>query len=510
MKPFDIPSMHPSRTRGAATSAEERNPFLIRVGKVIPGDKDGQTEEYVSSVWVWRMDALSTLLSIGAFITACVFAFGKNHKGITRFDDHIKLWRESVYVVSSDLAVADHRNDLASALQSSVQGMESALVDFCPNGNVKLFNETRIWDDKTYSGTAVIHPYGSFSPWGVLLWIFFVSVVFQGSRLGELRVNGVTFRVPSKWLWNVVYDCDKVTYDARKPDFWRWLEYALTSPFQILLVATSVFIQERGHLMALMGLQGALVLLGFLNEKRIDKFYKKALKREMVRSNGPQHTDTRVPWSRPKITKIVVSTLLSWCFFTIIWYTIIHRFQEQVDNLDKCHYVAKMPREVRFIVWTQCLLFGLFGLAQLVQVFYTTLYKDRKVLQSSQLQDMPTPGADFWFYNVVLFSAGIGIVYELVMLMGGERSWWFLLGWLVLLFGALWVRLKTPADTDTFFSFLSSTYQGDTYHVTTIKTLRQKRWDTMAFRYSFLSVTAKTLLEYGFIALVLVREDMTP
>ena len=47
-------------------------------------------------------------------------------------------------------------------------------------------------------------------------------------------------------------------------------------------------------------------------------------------------------------------------------------------------------------------------------------------------------------------------------------------------------------------------------HVKTIKTLRQKRWDTVAFRYSFLSVTAKTLLEYGFIALVLAREEMTP
>ena len=35
-------------------------------------------------------------------------------------------------------------------------------------------------------------------------------------------------------------------------------------------------------------------------------------------------------------------------------------------------------------------------------------------------------------------------------------------------------------------------------------------WGTMSMVYSVLSVTAKTLLEFGFIALVLARERMIP
>ena len=51
-----------------------------------------------------------------------------------------------------------------------------------------------------------------------------------------------TIYKPGGFLNRVVKDR---TYRADKPEFWRWVEYALTAPLQILLIAYSVFIGDR-------------------------------------------------------------------------------------------------------------------------------------------------------------------------------------------------------------------------------------------------------------------------
>lgn len=475
MRPPDIPAIHPSRTRGrgsiVSTGSDERNPFLVKTGPVIPAIKAlGQEEQYKASKLIWWMDATSAVLSFICFGAAIYMGDRKSEKtGKNGFDTHVDLWRESVYVVHTDLAKSDPRNDLALAVQTSVSALESALVDFCPNGAHTLYNSTRFWNEKQYSGTAVIHPYGSFSPWAVLMWIFAVSFVFQG------------FRAWSNWRY-VSRKPDFWKYDSRKPDFWRWLEYALTAPFQILLIATSVFIQERGHVMSLMGLQGALVMMGFLNEKRIDKFYKRSLKR-INEVSDDQTIHWPITWSVAKRGKIGLTMLLSWSFFAIIWYTIIHRFQEQVSNLDDCHYVSEMPKEVRFIVWSQCLLFGLFGVVQSVQVFWT-LWKDEEVLKSGDFAK--ARNMDKAWYGVFLMASIVCFITGFIV----KNT--FLI--VVPVFSALWAIYGLNTEIVS---------------ANTIATLRQQRWDDVAFRYSFLSVTAKTTLEVGFILLVVAREKMT-
>ena len=103
-----------------------------------------------------------------------------------------------------------------------------------------------------YVGSAIIEPAawpGTVRPWYLLIWIFLVSIVFQGSR--ALNNDKDRRRIER--------------YDPLKPDYWRWVEYALTSPFQVFLIATSVMIGERSQLLSLMGLQGALVMIGFAN-----------------------------------------------------------------------------------------------------------------------------------------------------------------------------------------------------------------------------------------------------
>lgn len=412
--------------------------------------------EVVKSPWLARLDGVSAFISFVAFWVALGFGLSENgSKGIRRFDDNTPIWRENVLVVNSDLNVSDRRNKKAEVLLDSFKGVNSALDGFC-NGTRELYNETRVWDNKTYTGTAVIVPAGSYSPWAVLMWIFFVSCVFQGARVVK-----------------------RVKYDPLKPDFWRWVEYALTSPFQILLIAGSVFIHERIQIMNLMGLQAAMVLIGYLNERFIDKFYKRARKKTMDPSGAKVVTFTRIMW-----LKLLLMLVLSWGFFVIIWYSIIQRFEEQKANLTDCEYVTKMPKEVNFIVWSQAGLFALFGAAQTVQALYTLGVKDRKYLTYLNPQVRK---------RIAMDRIAVGVLFVIFLVWAMARGWGqgvllaviACVGYMVYSFWAKDDKIDNAAE------------------------LRRKRWDDMALRYSLLSITAKTVLEVGFILLVRVREDMT-
>ena len=478
--------LDPKRTRSNHTSEArrgERKPLLKLdwrekglVGRPDCLDpyafsKGSDKFDYKASDRIKLLDYLSCFLSIIAFVLA--LWYGNSHPF------SIELWDENV-LVSPNTTMAVYQNLNASVNSTEVELRSAQLITglelrsqsvegFCYEKR-SVYNIKRQWNNTVYVGSAIIEPAawpGTVRPWYLLIWIFLVSIVFQGKRaLNNEDSKPIVER-----------------YNPLKPDYWRWVEYALTSPFQVFLIATSVMIGERSQLLSLMGLQGALVMIGFANEKRIDKFYKRSLKRLNLIPGASIDRGDPVTWSQAKRGKIRLTMLLSWSFFAIIWYTIIHRFQEQVMNLDDCHYVAEMPKEVRFIVWSQCLLFGLFGLVQSVQVFWT-LWKDEKVLKSGSFEKARN-GDNEW-YGVFLLASIVcfitGIVVDNLFLS------------VVPVFSAIWA--------------VHGLYTKRT-EVTTIATLRQRRWDDVAFRYSFLSVTAKTTLEVGFILLVIARERMT-
>ena len=168
----------------------------------------------------------------------------------------------------------------------------------------------RVWNKQNYTGTAVIEKAGNnnagaitqIMPWLVLTFIFAFSTCFQCTRLrvteedvDESDSNTEWIRTRQKYRkegyilnegWKLFHLGDvfkfindqSYDYDPRKKDFWRWLEYALTSPLQITLIAMFIFVLDRSTIMNLWGLQGALVLLGALNEYYIDKVWKAIIK----------------------------------------------------------------------------------------------------------------------------------------------------------------------------------------------------------------------------------------
>ena len=497
--------LDPKRTRSNHTSEArrgERKPLLKldwrEKGLVGRPDcvedqsfsKGSEKFEYKKSDRIKWLDYFSCFLSIIAFVLA--LWYGNSHPF------SIELWDENVLVSPnttsmlyqgfnattdsmdfdlenlnrlmsigsnlSDLAYGSEIDLLSAQLMIGLQARSQSVEGFCYEKR-SVYNIKRQWNNTVYVGSAIIEPAawpGTVRPWYLLIWIFLVSIVFQGKRA----------------LNNEDSKPSVERYNPLKPDYWRWVEYALTSPFQVFLIGTSVMIGERSQLLSLMGLQGALVMLGFANEKRIDKFYKRAIKilgdTRTKSTEDPYSQDNRF---RPqnKVIKLVVLMVMSWLFFALIWFIILSRFGRQARNLDDCAFADKMPWAVWFIVTGQLTLFAAFGLVQTWQVW--RVFRDLGV------------------YYQLFTDAGICIVFN-------ETKKKF---------------MKFKSDT-AMDDYIQNQPEGKKDELQKINTSEEKKalsirkrkesWNAVALWYSLLSVLAKSLLEFGFIFLVTAQEDM--
>lgn len=495
MRAFDVPAMQPSRTRGRPVDTRlqpQRNPYMVRFET---GGADDQTRLITDATQahvekfdfkaarldrqkpatIWCCDCISAWISF--FVLIIGFGLSVSGRTVKLQDLKFELWDQNV-LVSNDVAFNHSFNNWTHGVQ-----------EFCPKNEKRHVYEIKAyWNESNYRGTAIIeaasmdgafgYAFAWFMPWIVLFIIFIFSICFQCGRLHVDDADKIDNNTPEWWtngtwsytssycgnywqspfflfywilfilsipggLFGMIFEkiqsgqskCEKLyqpggvlnwyvkdrTYRADKPEFWRWVEYALTAPLQILLIAYSVFIGDRATLFNLMGLQGAMVLVGYINEKHIDKIWKRAINQ---RTTGPY---LRWGYEWYKLTLLMT---FSWLFFLAIWWTILTRFARQVDNQSDCQFIDKMPAAVNFILWTQSLLFASFGIVQTLQV-------------------------DHMRQNINRFSK----------------------------------------DDD-------STTASD------IENIRANSWHTVTLWYSILSVTAKTILEGGFIALVWAQGDM--
>lgn len=213
-----------------------------------------------------------------------------------------------------------------------------------------------------------------------------------------------------------------IRYRGNGPDFGRWVEYAITSPLQIVIIACSVWTRDRGSLYALFAAQANLMICGAMIETGLQKMYKCQAK--IARLQGAMHgmdasstvanasesdddEDARaltlaqhVVARQNKRLRAVYMTLgvlgIAWASFVLIWYVVITQFQRQNTNAGACDACAAfraddcptkkpldtcelsggvcrgrndIPPAVVWIVATQCVFFGLFGVVQSLQLY---------------------------------------------------------------------------------------------------------------------------------------------
>lgn len=185
-------------------------------------------------------------------------------------------------------------------------------------------------------------------------------------------------------------------YNPKGPDFGRWVEYAITSPLQIVIVTCSVWARDRAVLFALAMTQANMMLIGYIIECCLKKIYRYNIVQETQDANS-QTVPRKAPRSEAKHTntqyRLLFALVMAWTTFGVIWYVIIQQFNRQNTNAGKCddcdstpvaacpsdHCQVKdaacqgrndIPPAVVFIVASQCVLFASFGLVQTWQIFF--------------------------------------------------------------------------------------------------------------------------------------------
>ena len=211
--------------------------------------------------------------------------------------------------------------------------------------------------------------------WFILFIVFFTSCLYQ--------------------LWFYYCTLKKAPHYFQRPCFARWMEYALTSPLQILLIASSVMIRDVYTVMLLVAAQLVCVLLGFAVEcamamhkadaENIPVYtavpqtpvaFKKPDKDESpdTEAGGPTNPHTDTPAEAPKNQQDIPYTRLWFvCFLTsfilhaVVWYILT----DQLSNVEletTCYDGSRdwvIP--LKTTIYGQLSLFTLFALVPLIQ-----------------------------------------------------------------------------------------------------------------------------------------------
>lgn len=174
-------------------------------------------------------------------------------------------------------------------------------------------------------------------------------------------------------------------YRPDGPDFARWVEYALTSPLQIIIVAGSVWIRDRNTLYALGLAQANMIMNGYIIEVVLKGMYKFNIRPVKPTDGKKDASDRKRRW------QALFVLAFAWVAFAGIWYAIISQFQRQTSIAGKCDLCKtrssaactmdyceragstcqgrnEIPDIVPYIVGSQCFLFALFGVVQSVQL----------------------------------------------------------------------------------------------------------------------------------------------
>ena len=181
----------------------------------------------------------------------------------------------------------------------------------------------------------------------VLIAIFLVSFAFQ-----------------AYFAWNAWYDDETEAFFC-EPCMERWLEYALTSPLQIVLIASLLMIRDMYTLTLLLVAQAACVLLGFGVECALYT----ASEYEPI-DVGRRRRDQagRLWW---------VCFLSSAVLHICIWYLLIFQ-HSSIEQETSCY--ADPPKgppksewmtPLRGVVYTQFVLFTLFAAVPVMQKVYS-------------------------------------------------------------------------------------------------------------------------------------------
>ena len=273
----------------------------------------------------------------------------------------------------------------SSTTNTSIGTYHDAWAALCPAHNIHPVNATQTFPgegDTAETGVAVRVFAGNeqwkvgFYPLYALIWIFAVSVVFQGARAAPM--DGAFASVAAFFDYEI----------TAAVEFSRWLEYALTSPLQLWLVLASFFVGDFATLLyAALG-QAGLVLLGGLLEHYVGRAAKKRLKHEPG-SDAAQRARAKAAACEHCALVLLV---LTWLLHILLWLPVLMGFYRVDTHFSECGADAAAVKrwgEVRgivyFILYSQLITFSLFGLRLTLTAFENV--QTRAALFAARVRD---------------------------------------------------------------------------------------------------------------------------
>ena len=312
--PSFVPRMHPSRTRAFGApdltpyvelhnedkSTSQRNDIAQKEEhRAIKKEKKRNVEKqnYIC-VSVPRLEACSAFFSFAALGFAIFFIICASASCGPNYNPEFPLWWSDITIVNlTDAEKMQAVSDFSNAWQATCSANKAELV----NGTQLILQDSSL---QLLPGTRRIET--GFRPMYALVWIFFFSCVMQVSRSYHKFI------------------ADLFDYDATgKVEITRWLEYALTSPLQIWIVASLFFVGDIMTLIALAAAQLGLVLLGAL----IEYFNGRARKKERKGSARKAQAAYYCAYA---------TLFLAWVIHTLIWLPLYLRFRYEIDKSDTC------------------------------------------------------------------------------------------------------------------------------------------------------------------------------
>lgn len=229
------------------------------------------------------------------------------------------------------------------------------ILQTSPNANLGLNNVIQTW-------MPVRHDllFSEINGWLVLTLVFIISFAYQIYFWDRTRRKKQT---------SDLYD---LTYFER-PCFARWMEYALTSPLQILLIASSVMIRDVYTVTLLVTAQFVCVLLGFAVECAMamhednTRYHAVAFKSDDNEARPVTEDHDEHPPSIPYTLLWLVCFFASAVLHVMVWYILWN----QLSNVEQETECQKGPRDwvlpLKTVIYGQLILFSLFALVPAVQ-----------------------------------------------------------------------------------------------------------------------------------------------
>jgi len=320
------------------------------------------------------------LISFGGLIAAFIISLIAANKNSTVL---METWNEDLIVVAD--------NDYA--FRKKVSMFDNALSNTCKDVKnpeaYDIFYRQISWGPQTNFTMVSVSTGGeSFDPFMLLIPVLLFSSLFQFFRY-FFSINPDKASDERTFGWNIVYD------PSSGPDLWRWIEYSVTSPLQIVLIAAAFNARENNFLLLIAALQFALVLFGYTLEVQLEEIIKSRADNQ-IKSNKSQFQSTFA---------LLYYLGATFFFHILIWVVLISKYNVTSSSARDC---ADSKTDVGpqtyidIILWSQFVAFTAFGLVLTMQAGYVLINLD-------ELSTNQTRRKRMWRYVTILYS-GLSIV----------------------------------------------------------------------------------------------------